>query len=152
MKKIEDFLHLYWGCDCQYRGLYSEEIKTWVINEKTIKRSSTKPILRKLESMTEEEAKQVTSICEEQFVYYNIFKERIQITTTSTINGDKEDSAIWLFYDGQITLYRNNGDLGGSRMEQLKNPFELFRYLLKQGFDLFSLIDSGSAIDKSTLK
>lgn len=34
----------------------------------------------------------------------------------------------------------------------LNNSFEITRYLLKQGFDLFGLIESGLAIDKTKMK
>lgn len=38
------------------------------------------------------------------------------------------------------------------RDDLIEKPFELTAHLLKQGFDLFGLIESGNAIDKTKIK
>lgn len=123
-KKIEDFLHLYLGCevmevgnnrgklyaigllggDGKYRALVdcSSNDSYWTSLE------NLKPLLRKLSSMSEEERK------EHRLLMYG-----------------EVDMA------NQIYSYAETPDS--------------FHYLLSKGFDLFGLVDAGLAIDLNTL-
>ncbi len=165
---FQDVAHLYIGCKIKTKegiGTFSAlhtpgtvkpksaiPITSYDLIKSDLHFKEVKPMLRLLNDMTEAEAKQICKIVSEPYLSYNIFKERVHISTTSTTEGHKDDSSIWLFYDGQTALYRNNGDWGGSRMEQLKNPYLLMLYLIKQRFDLFSLIKNKQAVLLKTKK
>lgn len=112
MKKVEDYIHLYLGCECydtfrKVTGILTAIFKNSVRIDNGYGQwhiSTIKPILRRLETMTEEEANELD----------------------------------WRFpveEDANIVIKNLNPDE--------------FLYLLKQGFDLFNLIEEGLAIDKS---
>ena len=129
MKRIEDYLHLYLGCECitedkkigrlcdigsDYANemilltvRYSDDSDDWdVFNDDPKDVTRIKLLLRPLSDMTEEE------------------KNESGFGTTN-----KHDA-----HKFTITTH-----------------FETMRYLLSKGFDLFSLIESGLAIDKTKI-
>lgn len=133
MKKIEDYLHLYIGC--QILDLYSERIgKLHGVNMGTVEPvqvlhkslwglqfTEVKPILRRLSSMTKEEG--------------------VKIFDASWPNNNRKDEDP--AYKQSIVkryIYDNVYD-----------PF-FVKELLSYGFDLFRLIDEGLAIDAATLE
>lgn len=130
-KKIEDFLHLYLGCNAKVL-IEKEEVTALIYCVRTsrtvtistiksnfeINMKHVKPILRPLSDMTEDEEIQVCNIC--------------NLMTATNIKQA-------LMNGGHYVIHVGYG-------------FELTVYLLKQGFDLFGLIESNLAIDKTTLK
>lgn len=141
-KKIENYLHLYLGCECEIKGqpnaiLGAVGIKS---GEQVIVRwpkddewsyadvTEVKPILRPLSSMTEEEMKEFASI------------QREGITKIKF-----EKGKIWSFVDHEGFYKWHPHSLDTPTPEQ-------FCYLLSKHFDLFGLIDAGLALsttDKS---
>lgn len=132
MKKIEDYLHLYVGCEVAapnpyddhgveiakglltgIHGEYGPEIQ-FIIDGNAeedpdyVEFIKVKPILRRLSSMTEEESNTAHRI---------YFVDKIELLAIMDVA-----------------------------------HFELCRYLLSRGFDLFGLIDEGLAIDAATLE
>lgn len=128
-KKIEDYLHLYLGCDIQYQ--WHEDIITTNLSARFISEcvgslacSNIKPLLRPLSSMTEEEYAQCAMIVFQ--------KDGIKNIKTSAILGEG------------IIRY-------GIKPDSVIGCFELTKYLLSKHFDLFNLIPDGLAIDKSKI-
>lgn len=127
-KKIEDYLHLYLGCEAERTWYYSSEPntvhskRTVIVDggliENPIGTSSPnidlefdlKPILHPLSDMTEEEGKEYVA----------------------------------LGFGGMID------QRGGKLIYQTFTP-PCFLWLLSKHFDLFGLIDSGLAIDKTKM-
>jgi hypothetical protein len=109
MKKIEDYLHLYIGCEYSTANSFGEVNATTLpmILKYLPDYKDFKLHLRRLSSMTEEESKE----------------------------------AHGLYYTDKIELLASM-DVA---------HFELCRYLLSKGFDLFGLCDAGLAIDAATV-
>jgi hypothetical protein len=97
--------------------------------------------MKKLSDITEEEAREIYKLAGEPFIDFmtNNHGEwtsiglEIQINTTSTMNGHKDDSYIWIRKNGQVLLNRNNGDWGGSRYEEI-NQLPIIDYLRERGY------------------
>jgi hypothetical protein len=134
MKNIKDYLHLYMGCEAQIQSAQNGVVINNPITGMTIHYASTgqtivKPILRKLSSMTEEEARDMIKFIRgvaqiDQLIISNICDIHIE----------------WHFYDVRhIARWIKFDEL---------NPSQ-FQYLLSKGFDLFGLIEEGLAIDKN---
>lgn len=157
-KQLKDYLHLYLGCEishdtgkcvgsltsvsfhnaeifCDYfkrdKGHKVFEGKEWGSHVILIER--LKPHLRKLSSMTEEEA----------IIYGEIYG----------IKGAKEIEVKPL-EDGGVHISFKAGDSAASLfpLSNYGNKPETFRYLLSRHFDIFQLIESGLAIDSSTIQ
>lgn len=122
---------------------------------------SIKPILRRLEDMTEEEAIQLIQImvpdemedkpADEEYIL-NLFHN----DGGNLVNNDVAIGAEYNVrcYDGQVTIkkcgticaYDETGD-----EQELVNAPRAYHYLLSRGFDLFGLISAGLAIDAKTI-
>jgi hypothetical protein len=162
MKDIKDHLHLYLGCDVAREHVESrskkffeygrlvgasnsevEKGKTvaiidvgldhfheWYIEE-------TKPILRPLSDMTEQEAWEFVG-GKSDHLYDDLKIDKIDKTGIS------------------ISYVINAGDEGSFPQSHKFDFFALgpeqFKHLLSRGFDLFNLIPEGLAIDKTTIK
>lgn len=128
-KKIEDYLHLYLGCECKIVG-HKEVDYIRMVNETGLsictgannvgvqlwyKSNVCKPILRPLSDITEEELKEYLS-----------FRDAAN------------DMGIGKY---GINMGSHTGLSEGAGC----------LWLTKHGFDIFFLIESGLAIDKSTL-
>ncbi len=166
-KKGQDYFHLYLGCWVRIDEHGHFKLKAVDtannmfgvlngnpngININWYKMSDThKLILRPLSNMTEEEARKICEIINEPFVNYYVFGERISITLNTTINGDNRDRDLWIFYDGKLEIYSNDGKWGGVQNDNIWNMYELVIYLMKQGFDIFNLIPEKLAVDKTTI-
>jgi hypothetical protein len=160
-KDIKDYLHLYLGCECMIGDLswkpetnlyglapgidvnYGKPIRT-VIDPHVLSVFShkTTPILRKLDSMTEEEMKEL---------YKLVFKREFTGDNISRRDqGKKEDR--WVLWSGLERLFiYSDGDVGGDcdlNYVRVHTPTVLAWQLLKS-FDLFNLIPEGLAIDKN---
>jgi hypothetical protein len=141
-KELQDYLHLYLGCECRCEYNYNHtDILTRIDNkfhgdhgacqlnsETWYAVSMVKPILRPLSDMTDEEA---------VIVWDTIHPDggnRKQLTDNDIIR------------QGKSLVY------SACYMTQIPVTFELTRFLLSRHFDLFGLIPAGLAIDKTTLK
>lgn len=141
--EVKDVLHLYLGCECavDYRdregegmmidrisGVY-EDGSAAISNGYIEPISKLKPILRPLSDMTEDEAVELANIHK-----YDIPDD----------DGVREEL---------INVYSDEGEL---HLGKPYLPIGMYKegmlWLLKQHFDLFSLIESGQAIDKTNQK
>lgn len=144
MKKIEDYLHLYLGCDCLFNPYSDKKEHEWVAKMTTQdlhrfggRLDWMKPILRQLSDMTEDE--------KTWFV-----KDGGDLDPRFIINEfhfeEKHDRMKQYYFDA-LTVADED-------MDKRLGPgwyFMAIQYLLKQGFDLFGLIEAGLAIDKTKL-
>ncbi len=153
MKLSPQILAMYLGYKVQYQysdGTTSLPLHHWlihsvdrdgfiVISDKFkqtvhcyISENRVKPILRRLEDMTEEEAKQFLKVCGETVPTKKALK-------TWGWNGYRH----WLRRDDEYMRDLMSINLG--------TP-EVWSYLLSKSFDLFGLIDANEAIDAKTLQ
>lgn len=149
-KKIEDYLHLYIGCEAvvdyhenKKEGVCIDAITgmdgkyLFTTNGETFLHKKVKPILRPLSDMTEEEKTEIAK----QWTWY----EEMQIVGEQHFNIRHEINHQMV---EKALDFTNEDD--GDRMSPLAY-YQVLPYLLKHGFDLFGLIESGLAIDKTKL-
>jgi hypothetical protein len=156
-KKLEDYLHLYLGCEVEFvfetrtggkenrtgrierigKNGVVKDVDIFGANGAYIKRADeVKPILRPLSDMTEEEAIELTKLTAWKY-YGGHPSERVYKTYKNAF--------------GQLVV-----SWGEHHREKnvpiTKSSFypEEIPWLLSKGFDLFNLIHEGLAIDKST--
>lgn len=159
MTQLKDVLHLYLGCKMmsKYESrfiLYPHNVPSnWQDAEYL---EGCKPILRPLSSMAEEEMKgywqALSSEVEEKITTDEIDVDMFYNDGGLMVDGDIEVGAniSCRCFEGQIAirkcgstfLFNEDGNL-----ERLAGIPEGILYLLKKGFDLFGLIQSGQAID-----
>jgi hypothetical protein len=97
--------------------------------------------MKELHNITEEQAKHLCELVNEPYINMVTNSDgkwdgsglEVQILTTSTLNGDRDDSCIWIYKDGTVSLYRNNGNWGGHRYEPI-NASLVTQYLRGQGY------------------
>ncbi len=145
MIKFSEVAHLYLGCEVR-----NELVKingTLIEVRKDRELEYIKPILRPLSDITEDEMKELLikwyHPSEDMFVrlsdtikfYPNEKKRAVKVG---------EGVAYSMFKDG---IHKATGTLSFTRL----NPVQTL-YLLKQGFDLFGLIDNGEALDWTKLR
>jgi hypothetical protein len=172
MKKIEDYLHLYLGCEVRTNdrplgngqthygrtGTFigftdhtriSCRIAHRAGPEGCINTFLLRPLLRPLSDMTEEEALHCVGIA-----YHSVYDHAPEFIRTEMVDSNNEAGAIvceepgWK-YGFSVTKtgidFSANGDF-------LHIPvFEITRYLLSKGFDLFGLFEAGLAIETPSL-
>lgn len=139
-KELKDYLHLYLGCEVRTIDYYGKEWKQQLLTPQLYSElfhtghfsyqvEFIKPILRPLSDMTEEEKVKV-------YLWEYANNESGELV--------KNDS------DRDFFVVKNEH---GMRCYVNLHHFsaETTRKLLKAGFDLFGLIESGLAIDKTTL-
>lgn len=133
--ELKDYLHYYFGCDFLANGnCYTmDRIDTLIKGTRERNGNSVwndfephkiKPILRRLEDMTEEEAR-------------NFLKHAVPGAEYITQN---EYGVIWQSQGSRSEIFYLFGPPAG------------FHYLLRQHFDLFGLIPAGLAIDAKTVE
>jgi hypothetical protein len=106
-----------------------------------------KPILRRLESMTEQEMKDVYMIERNRILYstetdFDFRKKELGFIITRL---DLLDVRLMIGFNGHV--YKVIEDKKTPTIEPVNNHSLIFHYLLKCGFDMFGLINSGEAID-----
>ena len=139
-KKLQDYIPYYIGCRCLntwFPDGHEMYNNNWILNsiditspkpfrldnqDDTTWTDSIKPILRRLESITDEECWEMDEI------------DTIWVKNTSH---EYKSNRLYLYKEKCIKF--NNISPG------------IFNYLLKKHFDLFGLIDSKLAIDSATL-
>lgn len=97
--------------------------------------------MKKLHDITVEQAKHICKLVHEPYIdvmtnnngKWDSIGLEVSIHTTSTLNGDSDDSCIRIYKDGKVSLHRNNGDWGGSRYEPI-NALLVTDYLREQGY------------------
>lgn len=125
MKDIKDYLHLYLGCDCMMtRNSYH------AVHQ--LRLSSDTPF--KLTGQLSDYFSDSKTMAE--------CKPILRPLSDMTEEEEKEYEATRVFV--RATPVHQVGNMQWTP--------ETFRYLLKQGFDLFNLIPEGLAIDKTKLK
>lgn len=182
--KLQDYLHYYLGCRVKatpYGGQSArwEEGKIMGINVHDVAHvkfdtwqsvadvtiSCIKPILRRLEDMTEEEMigmlqSMVPVDMNDKPIDDEYGIEMFYFDNATMVDGDIAVGANYSCrcYEGQIAiklcgtlcLFDETGK--DVTRDELKNAPKAFHYLLKQDFDLFGLIPAGLAIDAKTLQ
>ena len=146
MKDIKDYLHFYLGCEVEHNC--NSEPESYIIGNKIVRKVSKiditfcpeliedfkwfkpKLILRLLDSMSETDALYLARLVavNNEFISPKIHRNR---------HGDL--IVVWMTDEFNCT-----GERAWSA--------EQFIFLLKCGYDLFGLIESGLAIDKTTIK
>lgn len=155
-KQLKDYLHYYLGCQMYAYTLesvtngwlekqmsknpqmgYSYELTAG--NLKKTLEDGYLPILRKLESMTEEEAEDLARLVTPKFRWEDIRILEVKPTEIHFMDGSKwYGDGVEEFNDCYISL--------------IEFAPACFHYLLSRGFDLFGLINAGLAVDKATIK
>lgn len=142
-------IHIEKSCDWSIRtlGILKGETRLLlptILTELYAGNVIVKPILRSLSGMTEDEMKELYQLVfNKEFVGDNITHRDI---------GNKDER--WVLWSGleRLFIYRD-GDFGADsdlRNYKVHQP-TIVKWLLLKGFDLFGLIESGQAIDKTTL-
>lgn len=152
-KKLQDYIQYYIGCKCVRTDITSTgyQYSLYAYDCDPLSRApyyigsdsgyywvrEIKPILRKLDSMDDADIK--------SFLNWNRLNELYV-----DVSYKKEELAIILNYsipcDGDI-VYPQSVTI----MPKIELRSDQFDHLIKNGFDLFDLIESGLAIDASTL-
>jgi len=135
--KIGDIEQLY-----DFTGLKNKHTIYTGCNELGIplywKVSSCKPILRTLDSLTDEECKQICKLAGFEK------SERLNVCFENGFYRQTID-----LYDFKIIDHSYARDF--ESYYPLENAYQIFHYLLQFGIDLFGLIESGQAINSTTL-
>lgn len=157
MKDINEVIHLYINSDARYRIKYvdSWEWTVWTkLTEKRYRQLDDKSIenveyaVRRLSDMTEQEMKGIWEV-----IFQKTFHQNGTIRWI-----EKEDHSSckrWVMSSGveRVGIELSGRVWADSDLSNYKfNPHLVTHYLLKQGFDLFGLIDAGVAIDSNTIK
>ena len=159
-KRIEDYLHLYLGCDWQWEqhsgtyetGIYGTSLfNSFLLREVALKNGIAKPILRHLHDMTVEEAVKLCSIYSpEAFGDYRFSKwvaVRDEANFCYNVTNEKSDMSFHVdIEEMHIKVYEDGNDA----YPGLENHTYFTEYL-RMGFDIFSLIPAGLAIDKTKM-
>jgi hypothetical protein len=184
MMKIQDYIHYYIGCRlekestalthprlmgvCENEMFVSEYDFTTPNCDKIFTRpalkhsiSFGKPILRNLQSMTEDEMigllqSMLPKDMEEKPTPEDYSIEMFYWDNATMVDGDIAVGANYtcICYDGQIAITIcgtiRNTDEAGELQKDVNIP-KAYHYLLSNHFDLFGLINAGLAIDAETL-
>lgn len=108
---------------------------------------SIKPILRRLESMTEEEVEQLAMI----YSGANSVRRTTGVAANwhyylCFFDGSPEPEKLTITADGSA-WYAHYFDKNATGFRNIINEHQATHYLLQQGFDLFGLIDDGIAVE-----
>jgi hypothetical protein len=157
-KKIEDYLHLYLGCELKSGN--GGSVKLFAVTKEiipctdfgiavlngnqtyTTQLGSYRPVLRPLSDMTEKERADIFEI-----IFGRPFKGRTEWFKERTTLQEPR----WVLSQSvdRVGIQMNGEVWADCDLHPFKmNPHETSRYLLSKGFDLFGLIDAGLATDK----
>lgn len=145
MAQFKDIAHLYLGCSITDGKSVTDMSAHMFLYGNRIERY--KPILRPLSDMTEDE------LMECVILFYGNRNRDIATQKLRRIKKNVEPKMVTKF--GTSIPYSVFGDndkhiMTGTLSSGSLNG-EQFLYILKQGFDLFGLIESGQAINKKTI-
>ena len=180
-KNIKDYLHLYLGCEMKSTGGrkgklvdVGETICVVVYDNddprgRVIYHDWIKPILRPISDMNSDEAEHFAWLClnspHAPKDFEKIDKDEIQIELVHNDGGLMLDDDVDIYInvscrcmDGYIAIMKdgrigiaNESDIPTREMQPVDDVYGKVHWLLKKGFDLFGLIESGLAIDKTEL-
>ena len=145
MREIKDFIHLYLGCEVfdsfnnsrtSLVGVSDTGVTVAYNTEWKLRFDEVKPILRKISSMTEEEA---------------IEYLKMKYNAVAVIECRKDNSGFWYSLAKGLAETKNPKFIFFGQIKDTSYP-EQFVWLLSKGFDLFGLCEAGFAIDKDSLK
>lgn len=139
MKKIEDYLHLYLGCEMYYSTHHEPQNAVYILTARNLAEAikfGDMPLLRPLESMTEEEAIELASLSEYEPHFRDVKTERNSFSNDIIVS--------WQGSNESREQFNATGDLFYCA--------DQFQWLLKKGFDLFELIYYGLAIDSTKIE
>lgn len=158
-KKIENYIHLYPGCGVTYDDVYygktgivgviTPKIIEWALYPMVYGKNlaNVKPHLRTVSSMMEEEMKELWKFIFKKPFHVNGNIRFIEQRTTLT-------EPRWVLSSGveRLGIEVSGNVWYDSDLQNYKfNQHEVTLWLLSKHFDLFGLIDSGLAIDKTKL-
>jgi len=95
--------------------------------------------MKKLTKVSEDHVRQICKLVNEPFVDYMVNdgywdEMGLEIQIRTDVVNTRTDSYIWIYKDGKILLYRNDGTFGGSRYEPI-NTLPIIDFLRKEGFE-----------------
>jgi len=163
MKKIESYLHYYIGQKLERGGVITHALLKAADEASFDACADLKPILRRLSSMTEDEAVELVLVLfNTTQLEENIDSEEIQLDLAPNdgwllvaeemaividVSCRCFEGQIGILHCGSIMLYDDDGSI-----QTLQNVPDAFHYLISRGFDLFGLLDAGLAIEKQNPK
>jgi len=161
-KTFKDYAHLYLGCDVKFDGKFwvmwrlSEvyaDLKVPAPSDRTncAYIEEAKPLLRPLSDMKINEGAWCLGQTFFDHVSYPISDFKFELVGQNKQNPRISINNDW--YKENLTFGNSNGSIWAvdAMSANVKIKSTLFAYLLKQGFDLFGLIDAGIAIDKTKI-
>lgn len=150
---IIDYLHLYLGRDVRAGVKYTAKLAIESGEDEIgLKRVLHQPdvfklLLRPLSDMTEEELREAMTICYRSVYSSEPSFDSVEMILDESGGGLKAIEHPKWEYGLTVTL---DGVMFSTNGQFLNIPvFDVTRYLLSKGFDLFGLIDAGLAIDKT---
>lgn len=99
--------------------------------------------MKSIINITEEEVKEICNLLGQSYIDYMTNDDGkwdglnllVQITTESTVNGSDYDKFIWIYKNGDVSIFENNGEWNGSQTTKLDNTLVL-DYIKKRGYEL----------------
>lgn len=165
--KLQDYIHYYIGCKMIRSSHWEPQNEPYILDNKNMAEAieySDRPILRRLEDMTEDEMIGMLQSMAPPDMEDKPTLEDYDLEMFYNDDGLMVDSDIavganysCVCYEGQIAIkicgsiilfYETGKDV---TRDELINVPKAFHYLLQQGFDLFGLIDADLAIDAKTV-
>lgn len=180
--QLQDYLHYYIGCKVEkdsdaldyptIKGIHGDRVMISEYRYKTPHCDGVfarpemyqyigfiKPILRRLEDMTEEEAIKVhreatkTPFLPADKDEYDVtyIKDKGDICSIQVVDLRMPKMYTNINVEGDVLVYIHEQNEEPKICERVANQHHITHYLLRQGFDLFGLISAGLAIDAKTL-
>jgi hypothetical protein len=162
---IKDYLHLYLGCELKDTETnHILPLNPFNLMAGAINWTTTKPILRPLSDMREEEARYFAWLCNDSKHHLDsetrISQEEVDIELAKADGGNLLDADIEIYigvtvrcFEGAIII-RKDGSIviehQDGKTEPIDDMAEKIRFLLSKHFDLFGLIEAGIAVDQSS--
>jgi hypothetical protein len=157
--EIKDYLHLYYGAQCQIsncREIMIEQgfedgisyINGDILGFVEMDDCQVKLILRPLSDMTEKEASEVYMIERDGLLHHSVLAFDVRKSDKAWRVTRLDDFKQYLFigYSGRIWKVIEDEE---TQLDVLNHQPRIYAYLLSKGFDLFGLIEAGLAIDKT---
>lgn len=172
-KNIKDYLHLYLGAEVEGGGNVTYALLA-ALDEISLETNSNtwrgiKPILRPLSDMTGGEADEFALLClnspHAPKNFDTITIDEIQTEVVYNDGGNMLDDDVEVYIgiacrciDGYVSIMKDGrigmsdeNDIPTEKMKPVDDVYGKVVWLLSKHFDLFGLIESGLAIDKTKL-
>lgn len=175
---IKDYLHLYLGCEVYQKGGLPVKLTPDLLTASSFTEGLSKPILRPLSDMTEDYFLSLFKIsigAAEDMIPTSFSRLATDDLLVQMGYGQYKFSYRHNFendvrIEGGVSFYiecfkiENRISISSQGIEESKSPFNpskenrivwnqatIFKKLLKDGYDLFGLIEAGLAIDKTKI-